>query len=686
MREKKNPGNICLGRTGKLKPFGIFSAAVFMALVTFFTPGCTKDDESLLSDIDLLKIAGIVEITPANLEESVAINPIVEVSFNAETTPVELSLATISLKQGTTPVSGTLSLSGTTVQFTSDADLSPEIEYTAEVWTMRKTGNESDRESRYSWKFRTGRNKRFDPLKVVSVSPLKNSTGVAVNAQPVVTFNKEITTALGSTTKVTLKQGGSNVAGTVNFSGKTGTFVPAAELKSNTLYTGYVTFGNNNSGDDDDDDDDDDNNASQNYSWSFTTATGTTGDVTSPAVSSVTPANNASSVSLSGAITVAFNEAMNASTINATTITLKQGSTAITGTVTYSGTTATFTPTAGLVANSVYSGTVTTGAKDVAGNSLAANFTWSFATSTAADVTPPTVISVNPANASTSIAITSSITANFSEAMNAATITATSFTLKQGTASIAGAVTYSGTTATFQPTSALTASTLYTASITTTARDVAGNAIAAVYTWSFTTAAGQSADVTPPTVVSMSPLNNATAVALNSKVTATFSEAMNAATITTASFTLKQGATSVAGTVTYSGTTATFSPTSALTGSTVYTASVTVVAKDVAGNALTSASTWSFTTTAPVAAGLSFATDVMPVLAKCNACHTHNWTTSSNASTFYTNLVNSNYVNAGAYTTSKIYSKINGGHPGSSLPAADLTKVLTWMQEGSKNN
>jgi hypothetical protein len=680
MREKKNPGNKCPGVSGKLRSFGIFTAAACLTAITFFTPACTKDDESELSDIDLLKNAGIVEITPGNLAESVVINPIVEVSFSAETTPVELSLATISLKQGSTPVPGTLSLSGTTVQFLSDNDLTPEIEYTAEVWTMRKTGNESDRESRYSWKFKTGRNKRNDPLKVVSVSPLKSSTGVAVNAQPVVTFNKELTSSLRNSTKITLKQGGSNVAGSVNYSGKTGTFVPSADLKANTLYTAYVTFGNNNSGDDDDDD-----NSSQNYSWSFTTAGGT-GDVTSPAVTSVTPANNASSVSLTSAITVAFNEAMNASTINATTITIKQGSTSVTGTVTYSGTTAKFTPSASLVANSVYTGTVTTGAKDVAGNSLAANFTWSFATSTAADVTAPTVSSVVPANLATAIAVSSTITANFSEAMNAATITAASFTLKQGTTSVTGAVTYSGTSAKFTPASALTANTLYTASILQTARDVAGNAIAAVYTWSFTTAAGTQADVTPPTVVSMNPLNNATAVALNSKVTAAFSEAMNAATITAASFTLKQGTASVAGTVTYSGTTATFSPTSALTGSTVYTASVTVAAKDAAGNSLTSASTWSFTTTAPVAAGLSFATDVMPVLAKCNACHTHNWTTSSNASTFYTNLVNSNYVNPTTYTTSKIYSKINGGHPGSDLPAADLTKVITWMQQGSKNN
>ena len=54
------------------------------------------------------------------------------------------------------------------------------------------------------------------------------------------------------------------------------------------------------------------------------------------------------------------------------------------GTVAYSGTTATFTPNSALVAGTVYTATVTTGAKDAAGNAIAAAKTWSFTTLTAA--------------------------------------------------------------------------------------------------------------------------------------------------------------------------------------------------------------------------------------------------------------------------------------------------------------
>jgi hypothetical protein len=105
-------------------------------------------------------------------------------------------------------------------------------------------------------------------------------------------------------------------------------------------------------------------------------------------------------------------------------------------------------------------------------------------------------------------------------------------------------------------------------------------------------------DTTAPTVVATNPLNGATGVAV---ITASFSEALNASTITTATFTLTgPGATPVTGTVAYNASTymASFSPTSALAPSTAYTATVTTGAKDVAGNALASNKVWGFTTAA----------------------------------------------------------------------------------------
>jgi hypothetical protein len=161
---------------------------------------------------------------------------------------------------------------------------------------------------------------------------------------------------------------------------------------------------------------------------------------------------------------------------------------------------------------------------------------------------------------------------------------------------------------------------------------------------------------------------------------------MDATTITSSTFTLKQGTTAVAGSVSISGILATFTPAVSLAGNTMYTATITTGAKDLSGNPLASNYTWSFTTIAAVT-GKSFAADVVPILNLCNTCHKHGWTSSATASTFYTNLLNSGYVNTTAPTSGKIYTKLNGGHPsGSTVSAAQKAVVLTWITEGSKNN
>ena len=67
-------------------------------------------------------------------------------------------------------------------------------------------------------------------------------------------------------------------------------------------------------------------------------------------------------------------------TITGTTFTLKQGTNSVAGAVTYTGSTASFTPTLALSPNTVYTGTITTGAKNVGGISFAADYSWIFTT------------------------------------------------------------------------------------------------------------------------------------------------------------------------------------------------------------------------------------------------------------------------------------------------------------------
>lgn len=205
----------------------------------------------------------------------------------------------------------------------------------------------------------------------------------------------------------------------------------------------------------------------------------------------------------------------------------------------------------------------------------------------------PAVSSTVPADLSTNAAPNAGITATFNKVMDPATINGTTFTLKQGAIPVVGTVTYAGVIALFKPAVDLDFSTTYTATVTTDVKDMEGNALASDYVWSFTT--GAAPDITPPTVISTIPADSATGVAENGNITATFSEPMDHLTITTTTFTVAQGATSVAGAVTYLGLVATFNPTVDLEAGKVYTATLTTGVKDLAGNAMVAVTTWSFT-------------------------------------------------------------------------------------------
>ncbi len=108
-------------------------------------------------------------------------------------------------------------------------------------------------------------------------------------------------------------------------------------------------------------------------------------------------------------------------------------------------------------------------------------------------------------------------------------------------------------------------------------------------------------DTTPPTVLSVSP-NGAGGVSVTTVATATFSEAMNAATITTATMVLRNSANNiVSSTISYDPNTrvATLTPTQPLAASTTFTVTISgggSGVKDLAGNALASNFAWSFMT------------------------------------------------------------------------------------------
>src|SRR5690606_11765838 len=114
-----------------------------------------------------------------------------------------------------------------------------------------------------------------------------------------------------------------------------------------------------------------------NYIWKFTTLANIP-----PTVISTDPINNAVGVPLNKVVSAVFSVVMNPATINASTFTLKQGTTVIPGAVTYTGQTAYFNPTSNLVNGLEYTATITTGVQNTAGTAMASNYIWKFTAGT----------------------------------------------------------------------------------------------------------------------------------------------------------------------------------------------------------------------------------------------------------------------------------------------------------------
>ncbi len=217
-----------------------------------------------------------------------------------------------------------------------------------------------------------------------------------------------------------------------------------------------------------------------------TTVVGTPDNVP-PTVVATNPSNGASAVATNRTITVTFSEAMDPSSVSATTILLKDKlNNAISGSITYSNRIATFSPSSSLLGNTNYTVTVTTGVRDVAGNPLATPLTWNFTTGVAPDTTPPTISATSPPTGGCA-ATETSLYATFTEAVQG--LNANTFLLKDSSNNPIGGnvgIDYLGR-GYFSPNSMLINSANYTATLTTGIMDLAGNHISRDYTWSFVT-------------------------------------------------------------------------------------------------------------------------------------------------------------------------------------------------------
>lgn len=190
--------------------------------------------------------------------------------------------------------------------------------------------------------------------------------------------------------------------------------------------------------------------------------------------------------------------------------------------------------------------------------------------------TPLKVLSTTPATNEAPGSVFGPVTALFNKALDPATCLPANFKVS-GTA---GTLRCTGASISFTPSAAFALSRGYTATLTTGLKDVDGLTLPADVAWNFTTAS----EYTPPYVLGAS--------YSNSVVKVEFSEAMNAASLTSSTIALSPAAT---GSISSSGALATFTASPPLAKGVTYTATV-AGARDLSGNTQSPAYSWQFQT------------------------------------------------------------------------------------------
>ena len=492
---------------------------------------------------------------------------------------------------------------------------------------------------------------------VVTPLPTNAAVAVPIGSSVTATFSEALdaSTVSGSTFILT-DASGDSVAASVTYDAgrRRATLTPSSPLAYLTTYTATLKGGSSGIKDPAG------TALAADSVWSFSTAA-----LTLPTVSSTSPASDASGVVPFTTVSATFNEALNPSTVNASTFQLNDASgSLVPATVTYNNSsyTATLTPSSPLTAGT-YTATLKSGVNgitDVTGNELAADYVWSFAVANytgpytiwSPATVPGTVADPDVSPVELGVKFRSSVNGYITgiRFYKSATNTGTHLgNLWTGSGTLLATATFTNETSSgwqevsFDSPVAITANTTYVASYHTStghySQDddyfVSGvdspplRALAAgedgpngVYLYSaasafptstylsanywvdvvFTTTVGP--DVTPPTVVSTSPVAGATAVAVGSSVTATFSEAIASSTVSGTTFELRDSANAlVPATISYNASTltATLTPSVALAYNTIYTVTLMGGAtdpriKDLAGNALAGDDVWSFTT------------------------------------------------------------------------------------------
>jgi len=319
-------------------------------------------------------------------------------------------------------------------------------------------------------------------VQVIETQPLDDARDIELDTPIQVSFNAVIDSATVNENTFIIREDTAVVAGTFSISDSIITFIPSQEYDRSKVITS--TLSPNIA-------DTQGNNMEQEYAWNFTTRPLSKEERTPPSVTATKPRNGATDVDLNKNILVQFSKKLNPETINSNTFYVQNDNGSIvTGSVSYTETTAKFNPSGALQDGTEFTATITVDIEDQFGHSPDQKYSWTFTTKVI-DRTPPRVTSTKPLNNAYNVDDDVQITATFSEPMDPSTINNETFLLYEnhstGFQQVAGSVYYANNIARFTPNVDLRDREYYIAVISASVTDLAGNELGERYRWNFVT-------------------------------------------------------------------------------------------------------------------------------------------------------------------------------------------------------
>ncbi|UOA08748.1 Ig-like domain-containing protein [Methylobacter sp. S3L5C] len=425
--------------------------------------------------------------------------------------------------------------------------------------------------------FTTGAGADLAATGMVQISPANTTSNIGLNTKVVVAFAERLNPLTVNPETITLYDNttGQHLATTAAFSddGKTVTLTPTAMLLTNRRYSVYISIFAPLY--------DQARNPINSTSTSFTT--GNVTDLESPVIAGQNIVDGAIDLAVNSKLRFIMDEAVsNFSTANS--ISIQANGATVSGTIAVGNNnrTLTFTPTAPLTINTDYT-VIVDGLYDSVGNKMTAiNNHFTTGSISTADTAGPTV-TITPANALTGVNVNTPIIFTFNEAVDPTTLdSGISITVAGLSGKLAGSFNYAGNVVTFSPLTAFPGNTLINITVNGVL-DLAGN-YNSYRNGYFTTGIG--GDTTAPTLLSITPIDGALDVDINSPIVLTFSESLNQSTVNSNSIGLFINGTLVKPSISYSGDSRTVTLTTTLANASLVTVLLSNDIKDLSGNRL----------------------------------------------------------------------------------------------------